>query len=934
MTGVSEEYPIPADAELPALGKTVWNLMVDQAGLLWVGMNAGLAVISPEESKVVAVQRPPFTDDLEAAYADQVFRIVEQSDGTKWLGTGYGLWRCTLRGGELDFHYVHPKGPLGNSLSGPFIQDIWVDQKDDLWVGTWANGLNKLVYNSACEDTHKITAFRSEDFPDLGLDIDKMMAVLEDRSGVLWAATGSNLFKYAPSVQKIKAMSMAEGAGYAGENQIVKSILRDRQGNLWVGTRKGLNLLPAATTGNAAPQWQQFVADKADPTALRHDNIYGLYEDRNGVIWISTYGGLHFVLPQAAGLPPVFRRLTTKDGLPANYIYGITEDEDGWYWMATYAKLARMQFDPLSDSSPREIEIFDSSKEEETALVNATCYIIEKDRFGQLWVGTYDGLSKIIREGLSVRFENYRNIIGDSTSLTHNTIPDLHLDAGGRFWVGTRMGLHLVVQNSAIDSVHFRHFGISDGFRNEVIQFIDEDARGNLWIGTNDGLVQFDPEAALRGGKGVIAVFDKDDGMPSSSTVFRASHVDERGQVFIGTGGGLATFWPGRFPENDVAPSIVLTDLKLQNQTVKPTTDKNATLSSSITHSEELKLRYRQNMVEFQFAALDFHRPEKNRYAYRLVGFDDQWIDSGERNSATYTNLAPGDYTFEVKGTNNDGKWTTTPLSLKLKVLPPPWRTWWACVLYGLLIGGVIYTLFRWRLYNRTREIQQQARLEATRLEERELLRRKNAADFHDELGHRLTKISLLLELADRHAAEPSNGIKGYLEKIRQHSTSLSEGVRDLIWGLDPEKDNLYQTLLRLQEFGDRLFEYSPIRFRTEGIDPRLADIDLPLEVKKQVLFMFKEAMNNTLKHAEAQIATLSFHRIEEKFFFTFWDDGIGIKREEENGRVGYGLGNMAMRARKIGGELSISGAPGTGTMVRLSLPLAYLENVPAGKLV
>ncbi|MEO0733438.1 MAG: triple tyrosine motif-containing protein, partial [Bacteroidota bacterium] len=472
----------------------------------------------------------------------------------------------------------------------------------------------------------------------------------------------------------------------------------------------------------------------------------------------------------------------------------------------------------------------------------------------------------------------------------------------------------------------FRHFGVQDGFRSEVIQSITEDKNGNLWVGTNDGLVYFDPKAAVENKGGVRAVYDEHDGLLSSSLVRRATTADSTGRLYVGTAGGAVTFLPGRLPANTHLPPVVLTDLRVHNQSLLPREEAGAPLSKSITLSETITLRYHQDMVEFRFAALDYHRPVKNQYAYRLRGFDDRWLEVGNRNSATFTNLAPGEYTFEVKASNSDGKWNPKPTTLRLRVLPPPWQTWWAWIAYVGLGLGLLYVLFRWRLRSRTQKIKRLALLEATRMEERERLRRKNAADFHDELGHRLTKISLLLELADRQTGSPDQRVRQYLGKIREHASSLSESVRDLIWGLDPEKDNLYQTLLRLQEFGDRLFEYSAVRFRAEGLDPALRRIELPLETKKQLLFLFKEAMNNTLRHAQAGLATLAFHRTEDKLFFTFWDDGIGLSGAESKG---YGLQNMRMRAAKLGGELTIASERGEGTSVRFALEIPRMEDTP-----
>ncbi|MEM9930684.1 MAG: two-component regulator propeller domain-containing protein, partial [Bacteroidota bacterium] len=444
----------------------VWELTSDREGRLWIGLNAGLAVYDPYQEKFLATQRPPYSAHPDAWRADQVFQVVEQSDGTIWLGTGHGLWRCTLSDGAFDFSFLPPDPEAENSLAGPHTQDMWVDHNDDIWVGTWANGISKVEYDAGCGDGYQITKYRADDTPSPGFSINKIMAIMEDRSGVLWMATGSSFYKYARSARKIAAHRAGETEGEGLTNPIIKSTLTDRKGNLWVGTLEGLNFLPAAKQGQQRQKWIHFKRVAGSQTKLRHNNIFGLLEDSKGVIWICTYGGLHYILPEDIGPDPIIRRLTTAAGLPANFIYSIMEESPGIYWVNTYAKLARMEFDPFSGQGPK-VAIFDASPKDSTALVNATCYISEKDRYGQVWVGTYDGLGKVIQSGDSITFENYRNQIEDPTSLTSNTLTDLHLDQAGQLWAGTRMGLHRVVQKAADSAVQFQHFGRSDGFRNE-----------------------------------------------------------------------------------------------------------------------------------------------------------------------------------------------------------------------------------------------------------------------------------------------------------------------------------------------------------------------------------------------------------------------------------------------------------------------------------
>ena len=358
------------------------------------------------------------------------------------------------------------------------------------------------------------------------------------------------------------------------------------------------------------------------------------------------------------------------------------------------------------------------------------------------------------------------------------------------------------------------------------------------------------------------------------------------------------------------------------NKSVVPSSEKNNPLSKSITLTDTITLKHWQNILSIEFAALDFSKPTKNNYAYQLDGFDRDWVFSGTNNTATYTNLRPGTYVFKAKGSNNDGLWNEVPKELVIRVLPPPWKTWWAYSLYGLFFIGLIYFIIKNRVRQRVRKIEEQARIEKARFEERELLRKQNAADFHDELGHRLTKISLFLELADR-SSKAADPVKQYLSKIKTNALGLSDGIRDLIWSLDPQKDSLYQTMLRLQEFGDKLFDFSEIRFKTEGVGEALEHITLEPDVRKQVLLIFKESMNNCLKYADCQNAILKIETNHQHGKIIFEDDGKGFDQNLIS--KGYGLKNLKERSEKINGKLTINSEIGKGTSISLLLKIPQM---------
>jgi len=316
---------------------------------------------------------------------------------------------------------------------------------------------------------------------------------------------------------------------------------------------------------------------------------------------------------------------------------------------------------------------------------------------------------------------------------------------------------------------------------------------------------------------------------------------------------------------------------------------------------------------------LDFYKPEKNEYAYYLEGVDNNWVYSGKRNFATYAHLSPGEYLFSAKGTNNDGIWSDNTAEILIILLPPLWKTWWAYLFYLIcFIVAVVYYV-RFRIKVGLRKLENEKAIEVARYEERENLRRKNAADFHDELGHRLTKISLFLELALREIDVQST-LRKYLDKVHENTTGLSDGIRDLIWTIDPKNDNLYEILVRLRDFGDQLFEFSEMTFRASGIAPHLKQFEVNADTRKHLLLLFKEAMNNTLKHSNANRVIFNVSENLGDIEIYFKDNGKGFNIELV--KKGYGLKNLSDRAEKAGALISITSSENMGTLIKVDIKL------------
>jgi len=290
----------------------------------------------------------------------------------------------------------------------------------------------------------------------------------------------------------------------------------------------------------------------------------------------------------------------------------------------------------------------------------------------------------------------------------------------------------------------------------------------------------------------------------------------------------------------------------------------------------------------------------------------------------TYTNLDPGEYIFHVKAANNDGYWNEKSTSIILNISPPPWLSWYAYLFYAGLFIILLFVYVKTRIKMATRELETQSKIERARIEEREEVRKKSSADFHDEAGNKLTKISLFTELA-KAEAETSLGLLNYLNKIEENTKEISSGMRDFIWVLDPSKDSLFDTISRLKDFGSSMFDYTDIRYNVIGLNDEMKKIVLTMECRRAILLIFKEAMNNCIKYSSAKSVELQISVNHKVLDISLKDDGKGF--EIENKSNGYGLKNMNDRAIKNNCSLRIDSEINVGTSVSLKINIPQMGN-------
>jgi signal transduction histidine kinase len=475
----------------------------------------------------------------------------------------------------------------------------------------------------------------------------------------------------------------------------------------------------------------------------------------------------------------------------------------------------------------------------------------------------------------------------------------LHQTGDGKLWLGTySSGLVRLDRDTGRCAVYSRMSGLPG---NWVLSILEDD-RGRLWLGTGHGLACFDPAT------GTSRNFDASHGLQDVQFEPAAAWRGNGGELFFGGMDGLNSFFPDSLKPNPHAPPVVIVSLDVHDGTGS------MRRIEGIEALDRIDLDYRDNFLTVQFTALDFANPSRNRYAYRLEGLDAGWIDSGTRRLATYTDLDPGRYTLRVKGANQDGVWNETGASLLVVIEPPFWRTRSFLAACGLLAAAGVWGLHRSRVRSaRNRALE----LERVRHAENERVRKEAARDFHDELGHLVTKISLFGEILKRRSG-PGAGGPDYADKIVSTSKRLTQGMGDFIWTLDPDRNSLRDVAVRLKDFGDDLFDKTNVDFRATGIGPGLDEVRLPVSWRRHLILMFKEAMHNTLKHAGGSKVDLEFRVGEGEVTVSLIDDGLGFD-PDRRGAEGQGLESMQARAHKLRGEFRIESSPGVGTALRFT---------------
>ncbi len=759
--------------------------------------------------------------------------------------------------------------------------------------------------------------------------------IFEDRAGALWIGTsGGGVCKFDRNKEKFRHYTEEPENPNSLSNHYVKAFYQDAKGIIWIGTGDGLNSYDPQGSGEN-PNFKQYKYEPGNPNSLLHSIIFSIYNDprpNGGKLLIGTLRGLcQLNVDNSSNV--YFSNFRNNSEYPYSVKFGkvmsIYEDSYSELWFGTDGGLCRLNYD---DANIGRFTCFKHDPADSTSLSSNYIRKIYEDSQGVLWIATKKGLNKYDR--LKEKFVRYIHNLGNGNSLINDDVVTLHEDKFGErkiIWIATENGLDKF--NPELNS--FKHYTEQNGLPNNTILGILEDIEGNLWISTSYGFTKFDPD------NNTFTNFDLSDGLQSYEFNYNAYLQARNGEMYFGGVNGFNVFYPDSVRDDNYFPAIVITDFQIFNKPVfigtngKPIDQEEKKiglfLHKSITATNKIILNYEQNVFTFGYVALDYTAPENNKYAYMLEGFDKIWIDAGTRRLATYTNLDPGEYVFKVKGTNNDGVWGEEEAAVILIITPPPWKTWWAYTIYVLIIITTLVGFRRYELNKRIRKEEEQLRREreTAKLREAELqaktiqaekeiekqqIRTRIATDLHDEIGSNLSSISLISGMLHNQPGL-SKEIKEAFLDVNQAASKSTESIRDIVWFINPMSDQQGDLISRLKETANSMlanFEFNLVSPETDSVKK------INPEVKRNVYLIFKEILNNIIKHSHASQVNIRINEDGNNLSIIVKDNGLGF--EESTVKKGNGLLNLRNRAKQINGKLDILTSLGEGTKITLHL--------------
>lgn len=887
----------PENLKTPGLTWVVEDLLEDRDGQVWAASSHGLYRLEKDDDW--HLRRFDIPGAAEKRIED-FSNLLQDHTGAIWAGTLSGLYRI-----------LPDKSGVKTISKNLRVQSLLEDKDMRIWVGTAGSDVASMglhLFSYAGDEPREIRVFGKRD----GLSDDFWMnALLETADGRIFVGVGRGLCEYTPQADEDAPQFRVLS------NDGIVALAEDTSGNLWFSTgssgvkrlaRNGFVIYDKSDGLSneriasiiSAPDGETYVLPEADKIYRFTGKGFGTivpramiarswgtgqitFPDHTGEWWIAGANGLQRYprvgrLDDLATTKPL-KTYTTLEGLYSNDVFRLFEDSRGDVWICNIGDIVNTLV-----RWERSTESFHGYTTEDGIPPRNGATAFGEDHAGNIWIGFYSGGLVRFHSG---KFESFTAENGLPPGYIHN----IFTDSKGRVWVATSSGGMLRIDNpTSEEKPRLLNLTTRDGLSSNHATCATEDNFGRIYISTGRGVNRLDLET------GRVKVFTKADGLPEN--IVTQCKRDANGALWFGTSQGLARYVPVA-AEQSKPPPIFLSDLRVNGVTIKKLSALGETTIKNLDFASE------QRQIQVDFFALGFGTGEALRYQYKLEAIDAEWSAPSEQRTVSL-NLSPGEYQFLVRAVNADGIVSENPAALSFTIARPVWLRWWFLILLTLVIAGLIYLIYSYRL---------------KRLLELEKVRTRIATDLHDDIGSSLSQIAILSEIA-RH----KGGANEPLDLIADTSREMVDSMADIIWAINPRRDNLNDLIGRMRNLASEMTEFTDInlRFNLSGVESE-DSLQLGADLRREIYLIFKETVNNLVKHADCKRAEIEFRLEADVFSIVVNDDGKGFDitlNGEDSARGRNGLINMRRRAANLGGNYEIESGAGKGTTATLRVPL------------
>ena len=895
---------LPGDASsIPV--NTINALLDDQNGYIWLATSG---------KNVLRFNKKTERFDDITKSGKTALDLVLDKNGIIWVGRqGGGLMKInpTTFAITEDERYRD----LYANLPHVTVTALYKDNSSNIWYGSW----DKILYR------HSAVAYKEEVFQTTGpysFQNDEILSFAEDAAGRLWmGGKEKGLHVYDKRIGRFynfKHDPSKEGS--IADNRI-NCIFTDKRGKVWLGTNRGLCI--------NQPDKQQFVQQFLNGTADAPVTIFDFYEDEDGSVWFGTSDG---IFQQKKDGSFIHQKLAyNRAPLQVSYFF---KDQEVVYLGTNYSLFI---YNPVTNA----LKLLPNTEKDGVmnGIINSRVVSVLKDNIDGRPVlltvpyGHFLAYYDLQKQKWISRLDSL-NIV-ENFNLKDNLIRRLYRTSNGTLWMATaKEGLAMLTHNSLPKASYFKHDPKNpNSIANNNVYDMAEDNKGNLWVSTNGGGLhyfdikskQFTQIAASNNLiEGVQVDHHQNVWMISNGDLQKYDPVRKtyasydlpdiektggiKGRIFKDRGGKLyvagtnffISFHPDSLIETKTEPKVWLTDFQIFNQSF-----------SHLLLQDKITLKYKENYFAFEFAAPDFAAGSNIQYSYMLEGLDKDWVEAGERNYVSYSNLEGGDYTFKVRVTNTPGSWSKEVATMRMTIIPPYWKTAWFFVFCALLLALAVYAIYRYRI---------------NELLKRQNIRNKIAQDLHDNVGSTLSSISVYSQVARIYQQQKKeDDLDSTLEKISSTSSEMISELNDTVWAINPRNDNMQVILQRMDSLARPLLASQGMQFHFQH-DKSIEAINLAMEKRKNFYLVFKEAVNNVLKYSGAKNLFITIRQKGKHIQMEIKDNGRGfdLSKTSEGYKSsdvfggGNGLKNMQTRAKEMNGKISVHSKPGEGTIVNL----------------